>query len=224
MSYIIIQMLESCYDNKYTYEVGIDEAGRGPLFGRVYSAAVVLPKDNSFRHDLMKDSKKFTSSKKLNEVADYIKMNAISYSISFEEPEVIDSMNILNATIKSMHKCVKNLNVKPDILLVDGTHFKSYCTFNEETGIESIPHVCIPSGDAKYSSIAAASILAKSERDYYMEMMCEVYPELHEKYGFKNNKGYGTKQHMEGIQKYGITKWHRKSFKPCNNSETILEF
>jgi ribonuclease HII len=216
-------MLKPYFDKQNAYEVGIDEAGRGPLFGRVYSAAVVLPNDNSFRHELMKDSKTFTSSKKLNEVADYIKTNAISYSICFEEPEIIDSMNILNATIKSMHKCVKNINIKPDILLVDGTYFKSYCMFNEETGIECIPHVCIPSGDAKYSSIAAASILAKSERDFYVDMLCEVYPELHTKYGLKNNKGYGTKQHFEGIEKYGITKWHRKSFKPCIHYESISE-
>ena len=214
-------MLNTCYDSKNEYEVGIDEAGRGPLFGRVYAAAVVLPKTN-FRFDLMKDSKLFTSSKKLDAVADYIKTNALSYSISFEETEVIDSINILNATIKCMHKCVRNLSITPNVILVDGPHFKTYTAFSDEDELTSIPHICIPSGDAKYASIAAASILAKSERDFYMHSLCDVYPYLNERYGFKKNKGYGTKQHLEGIKKYGITKWHRKSFKPCKEEEIQL--
>lgn len=214
-------MLSTYYDSNNEYEAGIDETGRGPLFGRVYSAAVILPKTN-FRFDLMKDSKLFTSSKKLDAVADYIKSNAIAYSISFEETEVIDSMNILNATIKCMHKCVRNLTVSPNVLLVDGPHFKPYTTFSEQNGLTSIPHVCIPSGDTKYASIAAASILAKSERDFYIHSLCDVYPYLDEKYGFNKNKGYGTKKHLEGIEKYGITKWHRKSFKPCKNKEVEM--
>lgn len=214
-------MLNTYYDSNYEYEAGIDEAGRGPLFGRVYAAAVILPKTN-FRFDLIKDSKMFSSSKKLDEVSDYIKSNAIAYSISFEETGVIDSMNILNATIKCMHKCVRNLTINPDILLVDGPHFKSYTSFSQDDGLMSIPHICIPSGDAKYASIAAASILAKSERDFYINTLCDVYPYLDEKYGFKKNKGYGTKQHIEGIKKHGITKWHRKSFKPCQNKDEYI--
>lgn len=213
--------MKKAYNTANTYEMGLDEAGRGPLFGRVYAAAVILPQNESFRHDMMKDSKKFSSSKKLKETAEYIKQNAIAYAVSYEESDVIDHMNILNATIKCMHSCIRKIKTQPDLLLVDGNHFKSYCIYSNEYGIISIPHVCIKSGDNQYTSIAAASILAKVERDAYIDELCNTYSLLSEYYGLDKNKGYGTKQHMDGIEQYGITPWHRKSFRPCKNKQII---
>lgn len=209
------------YDENNRYEIGLDEAGRGPIFGRVYAAAVILPKNDSFRHDMMKDSKKFNSFKKLKEVSDYIKQHAIDYSISYEESEVIDNINILNATMNCMHSCIRKIKTQPNLLLVDGNYFKSYCVYSDQNGLTSIPHVCISSGDNQYTSIAAASILAKVERDTYIDKLCEKYTCLSEYYGLNKNKGYGTKKHMNGIEKYGITQLHRKSFKPCKNKCVI---
>lgn len=210
------------YNQNNTYEIGLDEAGRGPLFGRVYAAAVILPQDDSFRHDMMKDSKKFTSFKKIKEVAEYIKQHAVAYAVSYEESEVIDNINILNATMQCMHSCIRKIEIQPNILLVDGNYFKNYWTYSDENGITSVPHICIKSGDNQYTSIAAASILAKVERDIYINGLCQKYSCLREYYGLDKNKGYGTKQHMNGIEKYGITSLHRKSFRPCKNKD-ILE-
>jgi ribonuclease HII len=190
-------------------EAGIDEAGRGPLFGRIYAAAVILPKGDMFDHSLMKDSKKL-SSKKREIAALYIKENAIDYGIAYSDEGAIDRDNIFNSTQQTMHKALHNLDVVPDHLLVDGPHFATYLKNNR-----LIPFTCIEGGDNLYTPIAAASILAKVERDKYIEKMCDVYPELDEKYGLRKNKGYGTKQHMEGIKKYGTTKWHRKTFGLC---------
>jgi ribonuclease HII len=209
------------------YEIGVDEAGRGPLFGRVYTAAVVLPKDESFDHLKMKDSKKFHSKKKIEEVADYIKENAIAWYVSFEDEKTIDQINILQATQKSMHDSI--LNVKKQLfeknkkeenksyeikLLIDGNYFNPITTVNNNK-IEVIPYVCVEGGDNKYSSIAAASILAKVSRDKYIEDLVLEYPELAEKYGIDSNKGYGAKKHMTGIKEHGITIWHRRSFGIC---------
>tara|TARA_Y100000992_G_scaffold64825_1_gene39940 strand:- start:889 stop:1611 length:723 start_codon:yes stop_codon:yes gene_type:complete len=205
------------------WEIGIDEAGRGPLFGRVYTAAVVLPKDKElFDHSLMKDSKKFTSKKKINEVAEYIKKNAYAYNVSYEDENTIDKINILQATFKSMHESIRQLlkkkpdDVVIDKLLVDGNNFKPF-TYLNNNHFTQLKHICIEGGDNKYSNIAAASILAKVERDKYIEELCEKYPEINDKYGILKNKGYGTRQHIDGIKTHGISEFHRKTYGLCKN-------
>lgn len=199
-------------------EIGVDEVGRGPMFGRVYTAAVILPKDNTFDHSKMKDSKKFHSKKKIKEVSDYIKEKSIAWSISWEDEKVIDDVNIRNATHSAMHKAIKNIYKEDNntLLLVDGNDFKPFVLFNKshETLIQ-VPHVTIEGGDNKYTSIAAASILAKVARDEYIQELCKENPQLNERYDIENNKGYGTKKHLDGIMKYGITEWHRKTFGIC---------
>lgn len=212
------------------YEIGIDEAGRGPLFGRVYTAAVILPKEANFEFNKMKDSKKFSSEKKINEVAEYIKANALAWSVTYNDEKVIDSINIRQAVLTSMHQSIKNIIVSNNdrtnatesgernkyFLLVDGNDFKPYMVF-ENDSYSNIQHVCIEGGDNKYCSIAAASILAKTERDKYIQELCEANPELKERYNLDRNKGYGTKLHIDGIKTYGISKWHRKSYAPCKD-------
>ena len=205
-------------------EIGVDEAGRGPMLGRVYTAAVVLPKDDSFNHSLMKDSKKFHSVKKIREAADYIKANALYWHVAYSDERVIEDINIRNATHKAMHESIKGVVDKlgeTDIqlhihLLVDGNDFKPYITIDKELSFKQIPHTCIEGGDNLYTAIAAASILAKVERDLYIEELCEKEPILDERYGLLKNKGYGTKIHMDGIKKYGITTYHRKTFGICS--------
>ena len=210
-------------------EVGCDEAGRGPMFGRVYSGAVVLPKDDSFDHFKMKDSKKFTSKnpKKIQEVADYIKQHAVAWAVEYEDERVIDDINILQATQSAMHKAIRsvmrklnilNLGLDPNnlFLLIDGNYFKPLTIFNKKNNrIETAKYETVEGGDNKYTAIAAASILAKVERDKYIDELCSQNPELSEKYGIDSNKGYGSKRHMDGIKQYGITKWHRRSFGIC---------
>jgi ribonuclease HII len=206
-------------------EVGCDEAGRGPMFGRVYSGAVVLPKDDSFDHWKMKDSKKFTSKnpKKIQEVAEYIKQHAIAWAVEYEDERVIDEINILQATQSAMHKAIrsvlrqlKSLDTNNLFLLIDGNYFKPLTICNKSNNrIENAKYETVEGGDNKYTAIAAASILAKVERDKYIENLCLENPELIERYGIDGNKGYGSKRHMDGIKKYGITKWHRRSFGIC---------
>jgi ribonuclease HII len=207
-------------------EIGIDEAGRGPMFGRVYAGVAVLPKDDSFDHSQMKDSKKFHSKKKIEQVADYIKENAIAWAVEYEDEQTIDDINILQATQSAMHKGIKNIlsqlsqltdiNYDKIVLLVDGNYFKPLTILNKnKTKLETIKYQMIEGGDNKYTSIAAASILAKVERDNYIDKLCEENPELIAHYGIDSNKGYGSKKHMDGIKKYGITKWHRKTFGIC---------
>ena len=207
----------SYYNDDNIIEIGIDEVGRGPMFGRVYTAAVILPKEG-FEHSKMKDSKKFHSKKKINEVSEYIKENAIAWSIQWEDEKVIDKINIRNATHSAMHKAIKEIydkeNDKNYVLLVDGNDFKPYIVIKENI-LEQVSHVCIEGGDNKYTSIAAASILAKVARDAYIDELCVLHPELIEKYDLSNNKGYGTKKHMDGISEHGITEWHRRSFGIC---------
>ena len=208
-------------DNKYI-EIGVDEAGRGPMFGRVYSAAVILPKsDTLFDHSLMKDSKKFHSVKKIREAAEYIKQNAIAWHVSYACEKTIDQINIRNATHKAMHEAIQEVITKTSScdnqnyhLLVDGCDFTPFIKKKDDDNI-NISHTCIEGGDNLYSAIAAASILAKVERDKYIEEMCIEEPVLITKYDLLNNKGYGTKKHMEGIQKYGISSFHRRSFGIC---------
>ena len=207
----------SYYNDDNIIEIGIDEVGRGPMFGRVYTAAVILPKEG-FDHSKMKDSKKFHSKKKINEVSEYIKENAIAWSIQWEDEKVIDKINIRNATHSAMHKAIKEIydkeNDKNYVLLVDGNDFKPYIVIKENI-LEQVSHDCIEGGDNKYTSIAAASILAKVARDAYIDELCVLNPELIEKYDLSNNKGYGTKKHMDGISEHGITEWHRRSFGIC---------
>lgn len=217
------------FEDSNIYEIGVDEAGRGPLFGRVYSAAVILPKDDSFDHNKIKDSKKFTSKKKIEEVANYIKENALAWYVSFEDEHVIDDINILQATQKSMHNCI--LEVKKQYtqilkeknaadykfhLLIDGNYFNPITILNKKTNkLESISYDCIEGGDNKYTAIGAASILAKVERDKYIDELCIQNPDLIEKYGIDSNKGYGAKKHLDGIKQHGITIWHRRTFGIC---------
>ncbi len=209
--------LNICYDNDDIFEIGIDEAGRGPLFGRVYTAAVILPKDDSFQHDLMRDSKKI-SKKKIKDIAEYIKQNAISWSVTYEDEQTIDKINIRQSVLKSMHNSIRNVLDTMDIpsarLLVDGNDFKPFTKINNGE-IEVSSHVTIEGGDNLYTSIAAASILAKTERDKYIEELVNDNPFLEDRYGIGSNKGYGAKRHMEGIKEHGITEWHRKTYGIC---------
>jgi ribonuclease HII len=218
------------------YEIGVDEAGRGPMLGRVYAAAVVLPTAshaNSFNHALMKDSKKFHSEKKIKEAAKYIKENAVAWAVAWADETVIDDINIRNATHKAMHNAIKHVlqassenigiaGFKPLagveglaeqlLLLVDGNDFTPYI---DTITKKRLPHVCIEGGDNAYTSIAAASILAKVSRDQYIADLCAEQPDLITKYDLLKNKGYGTKKHMDGIKAHGITSLHRKTFGIC---------
>jgi ribonuclease HII len=209
------QCLEKYFENNSIYEIGIDEVGRGPLFGRVYSAAVILPKDDSFDHYKMKDSKKFYSKKKIQETAEYIKNNAIAWNISFENEKKIDEINILQATQKTIHnnivEIINKTNQTDYHLLIDGNYFKPLTLTNNI----NYTFNCIEGGDNYYSCIAAASILAKVERDKYIEDLCIKYPDLIDKYSINSNKGYGSKQHLDGIKLYGISEFHRKTFGIC---------
>ena len=200
-------MLEQFYE-KDKIELGIDEAGRGCLFGPVCVASVIWLSEDPEPDLVIKDSKKM-SEKKRYLLRDYIRENAIDYSIQFIDENVIDKINILESTIKGMHKCIDDIvtRVIPDTLLIDGPHFLFY---------DDINHVCINNGDNRYKSIAAASILAKTERDNYIKDLVKENPEL-EKYDIQNNKGYGTKKHLDAIKEHGITKWHRKTFGICKN-------
>ena len=191
-----------------TLEAGIDEAGRGPLFGRLYVGAAILPPAD-YDHSLMRDSKKLSERKRLI-AFDYIKENAIDYAVHYVTAEEIDLYNILQSTLNGMHKALDKLIVTPENILVDGDKFNPYARDNK-----LIPYKCFCGGDDKYTSIAAASILAKVAHDKYIKDLCDQEPELDEKYGLLSNKGYGTKQHMLGIKEHGITKWHRKSFGIC---------
>lgn len=215
-------------DDNTKLEIGVDEVGRGPMFGRVYTAAVILPKED-FDYSLMKDSKKFTSEKKITAAAEYIKENALYWAITYEDEKVIDKINIRQATFKSMHKSItavlEQINgkqKKEDIfLLIDGTDFKPYTKMIDDA-LYVYNHECVKGGDDEYASISAASILAKVERDKYIVEMCQEYPELNTFYNLEKNKGYGAKVHLEGIKNYGITKWHRKSFGCCKTANEII--
>jgi ribonuclease HII len=229
-----ICLLKKYMHEQGTIEIGADEAGRGPMLGRVYSGAVVLPKDDSFDHFKMKDSKKFTSknSKKIQEVAEYIKEHAIAWAVEYEDERVIDEINILQATQSAMHKAIKSVigqlqktDVSTDVLdpnfnnlllLIDGNYFKQLTILNKgKTKLVTVNYETVEGGDNKFTAIAAASILAKVERDNYIDALCKENPELIDRYGIDSNKGYGSKKHMDGIKTYGITKWHRRTFGIC---------
>lgn len=182
--------------NEGVLEAGCDEAGRGPLAGPVFAAAVILP--HNFFHPLLNDSKKM-SEKSRNILRPIIEREAIAYSVVSLSAGEIDSMNILNASIEGMQRAVRQLSVKPEHLLIDGNRFKP---------MDGIPHTCMVKGDARFASIAAASVLAKTYRDEYMTKIAEDYPQ----YGWERNMGYPTREHIEAIKQYGYTPFHRKSF------------
>jgi ribonuclease HII len=199
------------YYQKDKLELGIDEAGRGCLFGPVSIAGVVWINEELDPSIEIKDSKKLCLKKRLL-AYDYILNNSIANTSLLIHHEEIDKDNILKSTLKGMHKCVDNITdqLNIDTILVDGNQFNFYMDKNGEC----INHKCIIKGDDTYKSIAAASILAKVNRDNYINNLCEEYPEL-KKYDIHNNKGYGTKKHLNAIKEYGITKWHRKTFGIC---------
>ena len=184
------------YKFKDLIEVGCDEAGRGCLAGPVFAAAVILPKN--IRAPELDDSKKL-SSKKRKELRKFIEEKAIAFKVVEISPEKIDEINILNASILGMQEAILNLSTRPEYILVDGNRFKQ---------TEDIPYECVIKGDGKYKSIAAASILAKTYRDEYMEKIDQEHP----CFDWKKNKGYPTKTHRSAIAKHGATKYHRKSF------------
>tara|TARA_B100000768_G_scaffold54889_1_gene53417 strand:- start:4321 stop:4920 length:600 start_codon:yes stop_codon:yes gene_type:complete len=189
-------MLKLKFSN-FKVECGTDEAGRGCLAGPVTAAAIVLK--NNFLNIEINDSKKI-SKKTRDRLRPIIKKNALKYSIAHVYPQKIDKINILNASILAMHKAIDKITTKINFIIVDGNKFKNF---------KNIPHETIVKGDEKYLSIAAASILAKTERDEYMQKIHKEFPE----YGWDKNKGYPTKFHKQAILKFGITKYHRKSFK-----------
>ena len=195
-------------------EIGLDEAGRGCLLGPVFSAGVIMNdiKSNPPPYEI-KDSKK-CSAKVRSVLRKYIEENSISYCVEMIDTDRIDKVNILNSTMEGMEKCIDNITsvINVDRLLVDGNYFPPYMN---KHNFEYIPHVCVKGGDDKYLNIAAASILAKEYHDEYIIQLCKTYPEL-ENYDIKNNKGYGTKSHMEALKEFGPTNFHRKSFKPCH--------
>jgi ribonuclease HII len=189
-------MLASNYSG-FSLEAGTDEAGRGCLSGPVVAAAVILPKE--FTHPFLNDSKQL-SEKKREELRPFIEENAIAYGVSFVWQDEVDKINVLQASITGMHRSIGLLQVQPEFIIVDGNKFSSY---------KEIPYKTIVKGDAKYQSIAAASVLAKTYRDAYMEKIHKEFP----MYNWKKNKGYPTKEHRDAIREFGVTKYHRKTFK-----------
>lgn len=179
-------------------EAGCDEAGRGPLAGPIYAAAVILPKN--FHHPLLNDSKQM-SEKNRNLLREYIEKEAVAWSVEAVSAEEIDTLNILWASVAGMQRAVLNLSVKPDFLLIDGNRFRPFGDYRYQTVVH---------GDATYASIAAASVLAKTYRDACMRRLAAEYP----MYGWERNMGYPTAEHIAAIKKYGYTPYHRRSFHP----------
>ena len=178
-------------------EAGCDEAGRGCLAGPVFAAAVILPKN--FEHDLLNDSKQLRESDRFA-LRQIIEQEALAFGVSMVDHQEIDKINILNASIKAMHLSVDKLTIRPSFIIIDGNRFKPY---------QDIPHQCVVKGDGKYFSIAAASILAKTYRDEFMLNLASEYP----KYDWSNNKGYPTVKHRKAVIEFGMTPYHRKSFR-----------
>ena len=189
-------------------EAGCDEAGRGCLAGSVYAAAVILPDD--YQNELLNDSKQLTE-KRRYQLREIIERDAVAWAVGIVTPEEIDKINILNASILAMHRALDQLKVRPEAIIVDGNRFKPY---------NKIPHTTIVKGDGKYLSIAAASILAKTYRDDYMNRLAEEYPQ----YDWRSNKGYPTKKHREAIRQYGITPYHRKSYNLLGDGQLYFDF
>ena len=201
-------------------EVGVDEAGRGPMFGPVFAAAVVLPVDSpDFPYKEMKDSKRFHSKKKIKTVAQAIQEGALAWSVGHRDHTYIDTHNIRAATHSAMHEAITNVLNKlspsaPPLLLIDGNDFTPL-PWSSGDQIGFAPCVCLPKGDNKNVSIAAASILAKVWRDAHIADLCDADPTLDERYGLAKNQGYGTAQHMAGLREHGLAKGHRRSFGLC---------
>ena len=202
------------YYNSEKIEVGIDEAGRGCLAGPVVTGAVILPKEfeeeDTYLISQIKDSKKI-SRKKRSILKNFIEDIAIDFNVSFKDNNYIDKHNILKSTHDCMHESIKNLNIIPELILVDGNYFKPY--YNDE---ELIDNICIIGGDNKYLSIACASILAKEYHDEYIKKLLEKDNNLNV-YSWDSNMCYGTEKHIKGIKENGISKYHRKSFGICKN-------
>ena len=189
-------------------EVGCDEAGRGCLAGSVYAAAVILPPD--YENELLNDSKKLSAKKRYTLRAE-IERDAVAWAVGVVTPEEIDKINILNASFLAMHRALDQLKVRPEAVIVDGNRFKPY---------QELPFTTIVKGDGKYLSIAAASILAKTYRDDYMQALAKEYPQ----YDWQSNMGYPTKKHRQAISEHGVTPYHRKSFNLLGEGQLTLDF
>lgn len=189
-------MLQLNYSG-FDLEAGTDEAGRGCLSGPVVAAAVILPKN--FTHPFLNDSKQL-SEKKRNLIRPIIEQHALAFAVAFVWQDEVDKINVLQASITGMHRAIEQLKITPEFIIIDGNKFNKY---------KEIPHKTIVKGDSKYLSIAAASVLAKTYRDEYMEQIHKEYP----MYNWQQNKGYPTKQHRNAIREFGATNYHRKSFK-----------
>lgn len=196
------------YYKEGVIEAGCDEAGRGCLAGSVYAAAVILPPD--YHNDLLNDSKQL-SAKQRYLLRDEIERDAVAWSLGIVTAQEIDKLNILRASITAMHRAIDGLKVRPEHLIIDGNKFIPY---------PKVPHATIVKGDGKYLSIAAASILAKTYRDDYMKKLHEEHPF----YGWNHNAGYPTKEHRQGIEKYGVTPYHRMSFNLLGTVQLELPF
>lgn len=215
-------MLESHY-YQGKIEAGCDEAGRGCLAGSVYAAAVIFPED--YQNEELNDSKQLTDRKR-HELRAIIERDAIAWAVGIVTPEEIDKINILNASFLAMHRALDQLKVRPEAIIVDGNRFRPYVD-RSRTAVDAVqnapsplPHTCIVKGDGKYLSIAAASILAKTYRDDYMDELAEQYPQ----YDWKSNKGYPTRKHRDAIRQYGVTPYHRMSYHLLPTEELSLDF
>lgn len=200
-------MLLPCL-NENLVEAGCDEAGRGCLAGAVYAAAVILPPD--YKNELLNDSKKLTE-KQRYQLRPIIEKEALAWAVGVVTPQEIDKINILNASFLAMHRALDKLALRPEYILVDGNRFKPY---------QSVPYTTVVKGDGKYLSIAAASILAKTYRDDYMNALHQEYP----MYDWLSNKGYPTKKHREAIRRFGTSPYHRMSYNLLGNGQLTLEF
>ena len=196
------------YMHENLVEAGCDEAGRGCLAGAVYAAAVILPHD--FRNELLNDSKQLTE-KQRYALREVVEREALAWAVGVVTPEEIDRINILNASFLAMHRAVDQLKLRPEHLLIDGNRFKKY---------QDVPHTTVVKGDGKYMAIAAASVLAKTYRDDYMNRLAEEYPQ----YDWDSNKGYTTKKHREAIRLYGTTPYHRMSYNLLGDGQLSLDF
>ena len=206
-------LLSHYFDN--LIEAGCDEAGRGCLAGAVYAAAVILPPD--YKNALLNDSKQLTERQRY-ELRPQIEHDALAWAIGIVSPEEIDHINILNASILAMHRALDQLTVRPQAVIVDGNRFKPYCPPDGDG--TSLAHACIIKGDGKYLSIAAASVLAKTYRDDYMNQLAAEYPQ----YDWQKNKGYPTRKHREAIRQYGTTPYHRMTYNLLGTQELTLDF